>query len=130
MSDKNHQEIMTYLAGKVSAADFNAPMDALGGEGDYRDPKTHFFSDMLGNMANGRHRTELPDKFTGSYGTECQVIAQSRDSHTFTVAFASYSDTGLVSLLHQPSLIPDSPPGQPWASVTQGYVGAVVVHVR
>ncbi|NEB92714.1 hypothetical protein [Streptomyces bauhiniae] len=127
MLDKPHQAIMAKLAKKVIGADFDAPVSELGDNEDHADAKSNFFGDNLGMLTDGAHGNETPTAFMGSYNIEYQVIAQSNESRSFVVAFASYNKTGVGSLTH---VTGDMPPGHAFASIAQEYYGTVTVSVR
>ncbi len=129
MDDEPHNEIMRELAEKVVAADFNAPVDKLGGNRDHVDAKSNVGKDLLGMLTNGRAGNETPTAFLGSYNMEYQVIAQSKKRRNFTIAFASYNKTGVGSLTHLPG-VGDIPSGHAFSSIAQEFYGTVTVHVR
>jgi hypothetical protein len=128
MLDASHEEIVATPARKIISADFNAPASELGGSADHADAKSHIGKDLPGMATDGRAGSETPTAFFGSYNIEYQVIAQSKESHSFTVAFASYNKTGVASLTHAP-LVKDVPTGHAFASIAQEFYGTVTVNV-
>ncbi|MFH8473531.1 hypothetical protein [Streptomyces sp. NPDC018000] len=129
MLDGPHQEVLKGLALKVIAAGFDAPVDELGGNRDHVDAKSNFGKDILGMLTDGGAGNETPTAFLGSYNMEYQVIAQSKESRSFTVAFASYNKAGMGSLTHIPG-VNDIPSGHAFASIAQEFYGTVTVRVR
>ncbi|MEU6098909.1 hypothetical protein [Streptomyces sp. NPDC047079] len=127
--DKSHQDIVADLAKKIIGADFDAPVGELGGNADHADAKSNIGKDLLGMATDGGVGSETPAAFLGSYNIEHQVIAQSKENHSFTVAFASYNKTGVASLTHLP-LVKDIPSGHAFSSIAQEFYGTVTVHVR
>jgi RHS repeat-associated protein len=101
----------------------NLPLSELGGKHDYVDGKGlgkawQFVKDVLGMATNGLNGSPIPDAFFGSYNLVYQVLSVNKSSHSITVAFAAYNDTGTASLTHA---TPDVPRGNPLASVHQRY---------
>ncbi|MEU8032000.1 RHS repeat-associated core domain-containing protein [Streptomyces sp. NPDC049099] len=129
MLDSSHKKVVEGLARKIIGADFDAPVGELGGNADHADAKSNIGKDLLGMLTDGGAGSETPAAFLGSYNIEYQVIAQSRESHSFTVAFASYNKTGMASLTHAPG-VGDIPSGHAFSSIAQEFYGTVTVHVQ
>ncbi|WP_053661614.1 RHS repeat-associated core domain-containing protein [Streptomyces sp. MMG1121] len=129
MLDSSHKKVIEGLARKILSADFDAPASELGGNADHADAKSNIGKDLLGMITDGGAGSETPAAFLGSYNIEYQVIAQSRESHSFTVAFASYNKTGMASLSHAP-LVGDVPSGHAFSSIAQEFYGTVTVSVQ
>lgn len=129
MMDASHKQIMANLARKIIGAGFAAPASELGGNADHADAKSNIGKDLLGMFTDGGAGSETPAAFLGSYNIEYQVIAQSKESRSFTVAFASYNKTGVSSLTHAP-LVKDVPSGHAFASIAQEFYGTVTVRVQ
>jgi hypothetical protein len=130
--DKHNVGIVRNLMERLQVDGFSTDISTLGGQDDYVDGKNlgeklrNFPKDLGGMATGGHHGTDIPDAFTGGYDEVYQVINKSPKSHSFTVAFAAFNDTGTASLVHFGA--PDIKQGFGGASVYQTYYWTVEVH--
>ncbi|MFD5435128.1 RHS repeat-associated core domain-containing protein [Kitasatospora sp. NPDC127067] len=107
--DHHSQEILDGLAAQIRNGNYQVPLSELGGQNDFVDGKDlgekltkALPKDLWGMATDGKGwaANPTPEAFLGGYDVVYQVINVSPKTHSFTVAFAAYNDTGFASLTH------------------------------